>query len=64
MMEMEKMLHETLRRVERGELSGVAIATVSVSGQPGYDWKGWNASTLGHAISRLFHVFYRQHTEG
>lgn len=61
--QMVDMLQKTITRVEKGEISAVALATVTISGQPAHDWKGWNGASLGHAISRLFHVYYRRQTE-
>jgi hypothetical protein len=55
---MVALLEDTLRRAESGEFSGIAIAAVAIEKpKPEAMWAGWNASTLGYAVTCLEHRY-------
>lgn len=60
--EMVLLLQKTLERAERGELSGLAVSTCGINGAVTNEWRGWNGHGLGHAISCLFHRYFRAQT--
>lgn len=53
------LLQKTMDRVEADEITGMALATASISGNPDVRWIGWNAATLGNAIASLFHRYFK-----
>ncbi|MBI1214539.1 MAG: hypothetical protein GC185_01810 [Alphaproteobacteria bacterium] len=61
--DMESILTGILERVQRGEIAGIAIATVSADGTPGYNWRGWSRAALSHSLSCLYHRYFTAHTK-
>lgn len=57
--EMLALLRKTIERIENEEVTGIALASATITGNPEVRWVGWNAATLGNAIASLFHRYFK-----